>query len=429
MSLKDKASLIFKPSRYKSGTAYSFRGEDFTFTRSSVGTRVNSSGEIEEVASGVPRLNYDGTDLTKCPVLLQEYTSTNYLTQSNTGGFGSTDVANATALTKKGIEGVTRSDAGGGNPRIYLNVAMATGFNTFSFYVDAGTITTQLDIRLGIDGNASTGLRCFFYRDSATVSTPTIYNTSNVYSGSEFSKVEHLSGTIYRVSLGGNFANGTNIFPVVYFGSGASNSWIGGGQIERRSYATSLIKTSGSTATRSSDFAESTFADNTIAPTNNTTVYFEVKIDGKIDDTPNTGGINFKNNAGTLNRLNFNYGYNRVHSNFVTGSTVQFIASSDIKEGDTIKVVMQLTQGGKAFVNGKHTHTATRDFSSLTLGQLEFDHSQGVLEYLIFPQILSDAECESLSGYDSYQELVDRNELTWESPTITNNRLTALQEL
>ena len=82
MSLKDKASLIFKPSRYKAGTAYSFRGLDWVFSRAGSGTRVNASGLIETVAASVPRICYDPADLTKDPYLLLETSKTNLIAHS-----------------------------------------------------------------------------------------------------------------------------------------------------------------------------------------------------------------------------------------------------------------------------------------------------------------------------------------------------------
>ena len=50
-------------------------------------------------------------------------------------------------------------------------------------------------------------------------------------------------------------------------------------------------------------------------------------------------------------------------------------------------------------------------------------------EVLVYNERLSEAEAIALTSYDDYAELVERNDLTWESPTITNNRLTALKEL
>ena len=62
MSTYDDASLIYYPSGYKAGKAYSLKptdgSGDLTFTRASTATRVNESGLIESVATGVPRIDF-----------------------------------------------------------------------------------------------------------------------------------------------------------------------------------------------------------------------------------------------------------------------------------------------------------------------------------------------------------------------------------
>ena len=142
MSLKDKASLIFKPSRYKSGKVYSYRGEDFTFTRSSVATRINSEGNIEEVASGVPRLNYDGTDLTKCPSLLLEQSRTNLIYRSQElnlwNAINSTVAANASTSPEGVINSfrITENSATSTQHRIILgSIGGSSATYTMSAYV------------------------------------------------------------------------------------------------------------------------------------------------------------------------------------------------------------------------------------------------------------------------------------------------------
>lgn len=67
-------TLAMIPSGYKSGKLYSVLPEngdgDFTtFTRSTIGTRVNKGGFIEDVPANVPRLDYTNGN---CPVLLLE---------------------------------------------------------------------------------------------------------------------------------------------------------------------------------------------------------------------------------------------------------------------------------------------------------------------------------------------------------------------
>jgi len=85
MSTYTDASLIYYPSGVKAGKAYSLKptdgSGDLTFTRASTATRVNESGLIEEVATGVPRIDYTGGG---CGKLLLEPQRTNLVKYSQT---------------------------------------------------------------------------------------------------------------------------------------------------------------------------------------------------------------------------------------------------------------------------------------------------------------------------------------------------------
>ena len=76
MAIIPKLALI--PSGYKAGKIYSVLPTDgvgdFDFTRNLVATRINSSGLIETVATGIPRLNYPLIDgvVSGCPSYLLE---------------------------------------------------------------------------------------------------------------------------------------------------------------------------------------------------------------------------------------------------------------------------------------------------------------------------------------------------------------------
>jgi len=79
--------LAMIPSGYKANKVYSVLptdgSGDLDFARTTKATRVNSDGLIEEVLTGVPRLDYtDGG----CPSLLLEGNSTNLITQSESFG-------------------------------------------------------------------------------------------------------------------------------------------------------------------------------------------------------------------------------------------------------------------------------------------------------------------------------------------------------
>jgi hypothetical protein len=76
--------LLLVPNRYKSGLLISEFPEsgagDFDVVRATTATRVNASGLLESVASGVPRLDFG---VSGCPVLLVEASGTNLLQYSN----------------------------------------------------------------------------------------------------------------------------------------------------------------------------------------------------------------------------------------------------------------------------------------------------------------------------------------------------------
>ena len=172
---------------------------------------------------------------------------------------------------------------------------------------------------------------------------------------------------------------------------------IWGAQAENASYPTSYIPTYGTSVTRNADFSEATFSDNSLAPTNNSTLYFEVELTGQFKESPNQGGFNLKNSAGTLNRLNFNYGYNRVYSNWVTGSTSQIIAPNTLEIGDTLKVAFQLKESGKLFINGAFKSATQIDWSTYTIGNPEFSYGHKVKNYMLFNSVLTDQELIDLT--------------------------------
>lgn len=64
MSLLTQASLVLTPTSYKANKLYSVvpssGNGDMTTTRATTATRVNSSGIIENVATGIPRIDYTG---------------------------------------------------------------------------------------------------------------------------------------------------------------------------------------------------------------------------------------------------------------------------------------------------------------------------------------------------------------------------------
>jgi hypothetical protein len=110
----DLASVVLVPSGYKSGKIYAQKplttDGQLTFTRASTATRVNASGLIESVASGVPRLDYTNSS---CPKLLLEPQRTNlafYSEEFNTSPWSTLGTITITANAINSPSGTLTAD-------------------------------------------------------------------------------------------------------------------------------------------------------------------------------------------------------------------------------------------------------------------------------------------------------------------------------
>ena len=439
MSLKDKACLIFKPSRVKSGKAYSFRGEDFTFTRTGVATRYNEDGKIEEVAGGIPRLNYDPADLTKCPHLLLEDSRTNRI--SNGMNLGS--LSKASVVTIDGQESPDALPEKG----VKLNVNTSTGAASYlstSFSVTNGTkYTVSIYAKAGefmsfnFHHYGSAGIKVNLQTGEVVHNAgDTTYGTK--YVGNGWYRV-WMTWTSSQTSSDSVYISPTRI-PTDNYSS--TTSTIGEGiyvyGLQAEPYVskpTSLIKTTGSTVTRDDD----TVTASSPITGDRGSFYFNLS---KMDTTgygtgvptialyktnTTTGAIGLLDNNTTqgemraIARINGTLYYYNTHFSAPNGVKMCFVWDSNDSET-------------KAYKNGVLWGTIGVSFTQTLSNGLVLNAStrENFLEYeevAVYNERLSEAEAIALTSYDDYQELVDRNDLTWESPTITNNRLTALKEL
>ena len=84
MSILDKATLLVTPNAYKTSKIYSIipsdGSGDFTFTRASGATIINSTGQYEIVGTNMPRIDYDFSG--GCPTILLEPQRTNLFRDS-----------------------------------------------------------------------------------------------------------------------------------------------------------------------------------------------------------------------------------------------------------------------------------------------------------------------------------------------------------
>ena len=263
-------SLLIVPARFKSGKLYSqiptSGAGDFTVTRATSATRVNASGLIESVASGIPRLDYLASDGTVgCPALLVELIAQNLVLQSedftasshikfNLNAFGSGSVANTTAtLDPYGtnvadyIQENSTASAVHGIIDIYAGIVSGTTY-TWSVFAKAGerTIINLFD-NSGSGGNATFNLTTGVATLNAGVSA-SMQNYGNGWWRCRFTYTATITGN-FNVQIRLCNASGNSS----YNGTGNQGVYIFGAQLETGSVATSYIPTTTAAVTRNAD--------------------------------------------------------------------------------------------------------------------------------------------------------------------------------
>jgi len=274
----DEASLVVVPSGYKSGKIYAQKplttDGQLTFTRASTATRVNASGLIEAVASGVPRLDYLGST---CPKLLLEPQRTNsqtYSEQIDNAAWGLSGVS-VSANNAISPDGNTNADkivesAASARHEFYGVSASFSGNNAVSFFAKAAGRRYFCALEPTGAGGATFDLQ------TGTVATVTAVSAS----------IENYGNGWYRCSVIINKSATSQIYYVLrttssvgietYTGDGTSGVLFYGAQTELgASYPTSYIPTTSAAVTRLADAASKTGISSLIGQTEGT-VFFEV---------------------------------------------------------------------------------------------------------------------------------------------------------
>ena len=137
-------SLLIVPARFKTGKLYSqiptSGAGDFTVTRNTTATRLNSAGLLESVASGIPRLDYyTSGGVTGCPALLVEPAATNLalhsrdLTNAVWSGTNVTAAKNAVGAdgVASGATTLTATAASGTVLQAIVNISQSRVFSAY----------------------------------------------------------------------------------------------------------------------------------------------------------------------------------------------------------------------------------------------------------------------------------------------------------
>lgn len=268
IQLLDNASLITIPSGYKSGVVYSqvptSGAGDLDFTRASTATRINSSGLIESVATGVPRLDYPIGG--GCPSLLLEPQRTNsilYSEQFDNGAWVKLGIAGASAPVVT-ANSTTAPDGNLTADKIVFNAPTSGDVSIIKQNISlTGTANGSIYIKAFSSGDVGKIIGFRFNADTYGLITLT-----NTWQRFDVTQVALESFDIH-------------LRPSVGTSSGSVSVYVWGAQVEAGTYPTSYIPTTSAAVTRIAESASKTGISSLIGQTEGT-VYYDLNLNSRV---------------------------------------------------------------------------------------------------------------------------------------------------
>ena len=378
-------SLILVPARFKTGKLYTplattsggtvlGASGDFNVTRATTATRVNASGYIESVASGIPRLDYYTSGGTAgCPALLVEPSAQNVVVQSENwlaSGWRSDATANVTTVsaTTGTLDPLGTNTANAISPTSANTSHLKVGSDS-SISFTSGTIYTASAFFKQGTGNAGRYVQIAwpatrfaantFANFDLQLGTVALVTGSTVTAG-----IENYGNGWYRCRCTntcistGTGANGISIALIETSGATRLPTFTGtttdvlygwGAQTETGSVATSYIPTTTASVTRNAEFINLSGAVSGCIGQTEGTIYAEVDIRNI------TAGKNIlsTDDGSTSNRVSLfvDPSPNRLTAVISSGGTGTFVSGS-ITTG-VHKIAVSYSSGDvQVFLNG-----------------------------------------------------------------------------
>jgi hypothetical protein len=383
----DQASLVVVPSGYKSGKIYAQKplttDGQLTFTRASTATRVNASGALETVASGVPRLDYTNSS---CPKILLEPQRSNLLLYSQGFDDSAWDKADVTVtanttVSPDGTQNADTINATAEGQRINQSITVsASTVYTFSFYAKKGTMVTP---------------RYSVYDLSNGAFILTQVNYSSLINSSTWTRIT----ATFTTPSG---CTSIGIYPVN--GATTGTIFIWGAMLEAGAYATSYIPTTTAAVTRLKDFAKKENIGGTLPTAYPFTLYSESDFYLGTDDF----GLSMID-IGTTNTY-YTFGtYSNKYIGVARSSAGEIVATSTANYTPGLnKIAVVFTSSSiKVFANGGLVASATNTISfsagvnDIIVGTLreaaDINTRNSLKQALVFKSALTDAQCVELT--------------------------------
>ncbi len=307
---------------------------------------------VSGITDNMPRLNYDPANPT-CPSLLLEGSRTNAITNSeyfSASGWNNQQSAETSNVTTspEGVVNATKfyEDSSNNRHLIFQSLAGTSGTTyTFSVFAKAAE-RDYLVMRLD---NDSPVIRTWFNLSNGTIgSTAGGSPTITDFGGGWYRcSVQYTStgGTMYGV-LGIAQSNGSE----GYAGDGTSGIYIYGAMCELGSYVTSYVPTYGSSATRTADDMDTTFAS-AFATDGGATLFYE--IDGAPATGNNATGAHYAIYFSSNDYITYNRTAGGIHRIRVNANSVANYFQSGVDSTDTVKICASVTAStATVYANG-----------------------------------------------------------------------------
>ncbi len=390
MLKNNKLTLI--PAAYKDSKVYSqipLNGDgDFTFTRSSYATRINSDGFIEVMGANTPRLDYSNG---KCPALLLEKASTNLVKYSEDLSVSnwiktSVTVESNSELAPDGTMSADKLQRTSTSANyIQNNFTKSTSLavdSTASIFVKKGN-SNYVAVRFqGVHPNRYEINYNFTTGGLAKRAMGSFVGIEAGFEdyGNGWIRL-YLSATTDASSAAGIFVSpkSDNQWLDEVDPSNDSYCYLWGAQVEESIKSTSYIPTDSSTYTRTTEFCLDAMSNNTVLKSNDWTLFFDVDCSGVLSDFNRIS----LNDGSTANKVLLNYNGSSNKFSFTTANSGVVINYQEIITTGRQKIAMVSTwQGYDLYANGVFISSQTEgEFDASSITSVDFSQASTSLPF------------------------------------------------